>query len=139
MRFNLDSLAEHAEKARKSSANGFLWQGACLETLRCDHLTLLRLDSNFMPAGPLNIYNIIYNIYIYIYILLYLKLISVGILRPRIAGWCHLLDPLGALVCAFSLLAAGGVLLIIEPLHEPSNSLPYTDHRPRRPALGACS
>ncbi|CAK9078305.1 unnamed protein product [Durusdinium trenchii] len=43
--------------------------------------------------------------------------------------WCHLQDPLGALVCAFGLLRAGGILLFFEPLHAPSNSLPYTDHR----------
>eukprot|EP00438_Fugacium_kawagutii_P034902 Skav224148 [mRNA] locus=scaffold462:407059:411790:- [translate_table: standard] len=43
--------------------------------------------------------------------------------------WCHLQDPLGALICAFGLLSAGGVLIFIEPLHAPSNSLPYVDHR----------
>lgn len=36
-----------------------------------------------------------------------------------IRGWCHLQDPLGALVCAFGLLSAGGVLMFIEPLHVP--------------------
>lgn len=43
--------------------------------------------------------------------------------------WCHLQDPLGALICAFGLLSAGGVLIFIEPLHVPSHSLPYTEHR----------
>ncbi|CAJ1376058.1 unnamed protein product [Effrenium voratum] len=43
--------------------------------------------------------------------------------------WCHLQDPLGALSCAFGLLSCGGVLLFMEPLHVPSGSLPYTDHR----------
>jgi len=36
-----------------------------------------------------------------------------------IQGWCHLQDPLGALICAFGLLSAGGVLMFIEPLHVP--------------------
>lgn len=36
-----------------------------------------------------------------------------------IQGWCHLQDPLGALICAFGLLSAGGVLMFIEPLHAP--------------------
>lgn len=36
-----------------------------------------------------------------------------------IQGWCHLQDPLGALLCAFGLLSAGGVLMFIEPLHVP--------------------
>lgn len=35
------------------------------------------------------------------------------------SGWCHLQDPLGALICAFGLLSAGGVLIFIEPLHAP--------------------
>ena len=48
LRFNLDCLAEHAEKARSGSLSG-CFKGARLETLRCDHLTLLHLGSPLMP------------------------------------------------------------------------------------------
>eukprot|EP00930_Biecheleria_cincta_P039529 TRINITY_DN27168_c0_g2_i1.p1 TRINITY_DN27168_c0_g2~~TRINITY_DN27168_c0_g2_i1.p1 ORF type:complete len:603 (+),score=77.49 TRINITY_DN27168_c0_g2_i1:60-1868(+) len=42
--------------------------------------------------------------------------------------FCHLKDPLGALCVSFELLRPGGLLLLIEPQHASTGSLPYSDH-----------
>jgi len=42
--------------------------------------------------------------------------------------FCHLKDPLGALCLSFELLRPGGLLLLIEPQHTSTGSLPYSDH-----------
>lgn len=42
--------------------------------------------------------------------------------------FCHLKDPLGALCVSFELLRPGGLLLLIEPQHTSTGSLPYSDH-----------